>query len=259
MTLKQMMRLVVSSAVLGTIATGANAQVWVKAEASTLIRFLGVREITNGTPVGPTGLNMSQWAMGSGQGHFNPPQNLRGTSRGGPAQPIPHPGAFAPLPNTGLSDSLTYEGIAFPFGFGTAGAFSSDVVNFFNVTNGNSMYEIDGEVSIKISLASDLSDPERERVIVTGFVRVIANDENTTAFATSLSLNVSGANAFNSASSRVFPFTLQVGRIGSGPRRDFAEIRVDFHLLAVILAVPEPGVLVLMSMAGLLAVRRRRN
>lgn len=259
MILKQMMRLVASSAVLGTIATSASGQVYVHAEATALVRFLEVREITNGTPIGGTGLNLHRWLGSGGVGSFQPPRNIRSGAGGMSGPPIAGAGVNAPLPNTGFSYGFWFDALASPYGFGLVGEVGSYTINYTNITGGHSEYEIDGELLMSLSLISDLTDPLRENVLVSGQVTAIILDENGFNLTESVFLVVSGLNSSGSVTSRAYPFTMRIGNIGGGYRRDLAEIRFEFRLLAAILAVPSPGVLVLMSMAGLLAVRRRRS
>lgn len=259
MTLKQMMRLVASSAVLGTIATGASGQVYARAEATALVRFLEVREITHGTPIGGTGLNLHRWLGSGGVGSFQPSRNIRSIGGGLSGPPIARAGFNAPLPNTGFSYGFWFDALASPYGFGIVGEVGSDTIIYTNDTGGHSEYEIDGELVMSLSVISDLTDPLRENVLVSAQVRAQIFDENGFNLSESVFLFVSGANGSESVTSRAYPFTIRIGNIGGGYRKDLAEIRFEFRLLAAILAVPAPGVLVLMSMAGLLAVRRRRS
>ena len=259
MNLKHMMGLVGGCAVLGMVATGANAQVWAKAEATALVRFLEVRETTNGTPIGKTGLRYHRWIQGSGAGSFQPRTSLHGSSGGLSGPPVGNPGWYAPLPNSGASYGFMFDVFASSSGFGTTGTIGSDTINYTNVTGGYSEYEIDGEIIMSLSFESDLTDPAREKVIVWGQIIATIIDDDGIKLVESESLMISGANASGSVTSRAYPFTMRIGNISGGSRRDLAEIHFEYKLIASILSVPAPGVLVLMSMAGLLAVRRRRS
>jgi hypothetical protein len=258
MILKHVMGLVGGCTVLGAVTTGANAQVWARAEATALVRFLEVRETTNGTPIGGSGLNYHRWLQGSGAGAFQPWTSLHGISGGLSGPPIAGAGPNAPLPNTGASSGNMFDVRAFPNGFGTTGTIGSDTINYTNTTGGHSEYEIDGELVMSLSFWSDLTDPARENVIVWGQIIATILDEDGISLVESEQLMISGANASGSVTSRAYPFTMRIGNISGGFRKDLAEIHFEYKLIASIRSVPAPGALVFVPMAGVLATRRRR-
>lgn len=247
-----------AAVVFASLQGVATADVVINAAAFGEVRFVGVEELSSGSPVGRDGLRFSNnsygpgWAYGEPAGGFVGNASTTSGVRGDYDGLLPHVGDGWVAGSSIMLDL----GVA---GHATAASQTVLDLNFENLTGGASVYVLDIEVDWEVRFLADLAQAP------TGSALLLAFCYGSTQVGAELTPFEGPGEVRDGAAPKTVlrgaeRLHLEIGRTDADPAADSARVQLTLTTVGYVSQVPAPGTLALLGGGvALTGLRRRRR